>query len=136
MKVYYSPSTNEFYKDDWLQLYIDAGTLPNDLVEITNELYLSFLGAAPEGKTRGSVEGMPAWVNYPEPSNDEKKKQELQDLSTQYKSDIQELNAAWLAAAVNDGENEISKKDIVFSEITDRKTKYATERAEIISKYQ
>lgn len=136
MKVYYSPSTNEFYKDEWRQLYIDAGTLPNDLVEISSELYFSFLGPAPEGKTRGCVEGMPAWVNYPEPSNDEKKKNELQDLSAQYKADIQELNAAWLASAVNDEENEGSKKDVVYTEIVERRAKYATDRATIISKYE
>lgn len=68
MEFYYSPSKNEFYQESWLDLYESVGTLPDDLTGISQEVYLSFLSSAPEGKTRGNVNGMPGWVDYPEPT--------------------------------------------------------------------
>lgn len=70
-----------------------------------------------------------------EPMNEEKRKAALSELSTNYQSDITKLNISWLAAAVSDGVNEIVKKDAVISQINDRKTQYATDRAAIIAQY-
>lgn len=136
MTLLWSANNNAFFPLDMVETYKSAGWVLDDAVEATESM-MEFYGAAPVGKIRGvGPEGMPTWKDIPQPSDDEKKRRELLDLSNEYKSDIQELNAAWLAAAVNDGENEISKKDIVFAEITDRKARYASERADIISKYE
>ncbi|HFR4127866.1 TPA: tail fiber assembly protein [Yersinia enterocolitica] len=70
MKFYYSPSNNEFYQESWLGLY---ESLPDDLTEISQEVYLSFLSSAPEGKTRGNINGMPGWVDYPAPTAEQAK---------------------------------------------------------------
>ncbi|MBC2610767.1 MULTISPECIES: hypothetical protein [Citrobacter] len=69
------------------------------------------------------------------PSNEELRKEALSFLSKQYQDDIMNLNISWLAAAVSDGVNETTKKDAVISQINDRKTKYATDRAAIIAQY-
>ncbi|WP_412530890.1 hypothetical protein [Enterobacter roggenkampii] len=56
-------------------------------------------------------------------------------LSSTYQDDIEKLNRAWLAAAVNDGVNETAKKDVVLEQINTRKAQYATDRAAIIAQY-
>lgn len=70
-----------------------------------------------------------------EPSNSEKRKEALSQLSIAHQADIVQLNTAWLAAAVSDGVNETAKKDAVIAQINDRKTKYAADRAAIIAQY-
>lgn len=45
MKRFYSATTNGFYLEDDFKLYAAAGTLPDDLVEITNELFESCMNA-------------------------------------------------------------------------------------------
>jgi hypothetical protein len=60
---------------------------------------------------------------------------QLSMLSNTYQDDIEKLNRAWLAAAVNDGVNETTKKDAVLVQINARKSQYATDRAAIIAQY-
>lgn len=71
----------------------------------------------------------------PEPSNEDKRKAALTDLSAKFKNDIAELNIAWLAAAVSDGTSEGAKKDAVTAQIEVVKAQYATDRAAIIAMY-
>ena len=71
--------------------------------------------------------------NKPKPTNEQKRKTALAALSSTYQDDIEKLNRAWLAAAVNDGVNETAKKDVVLAQINTRKTQYATDRAAIIA---
>lgn len=71
----------------------------------------------------------------PQPTNTELRKAEITALTTSYTADIQTLNIAWLAAAVNDGVNETNKKDAVISQINSRKAKYNQDVADVIAKY-
>ncbi|MEH5889121.1 hypothetical protein [Enterobacter roggenkampii] len=74
--------------------------------------------------------------NAPQPpTNAELRKSALLTLSLFYQDDIYKLNRAWLAAAVNDGVNETTKKDAVLAQINTRKTQYASDRAAIIAQY-
>ncbi|HHK4130211.1 TPA: hypothetical protein ACQTWV_001867 [Enterobacter roggenkampii] len=74
--------------------------------------------------------------NAPQPpTNAELRKNALSTLSSVYQDDIEKLNRAWLAAAVNDGVNETTKKDAVLAQINTRKTQYASDRAAIIAQY-
>ncbi|MBA7802498.1 hypothetical protein HV170_13335 [Citrobacter freundii] len=131
MKVFYSAQTNGFYPDD-----IEFNTLPDDLIEITEEYYKSLLQEQSQGKIITSNEsGYPVAIDRPTPGNDELRRIELTKLSADYQSDVQVLNIAWLAAAVSDGAGEGSKKDAVIAEIETIKAKYISDRAEIISKY-
>ncbi|MBA8034144.1 hypothetical protein HV096_19055 [Citrobacter freundii] len=131
MKVFYSAQTNGFYPDD-----IEFNTLPDDMIEITEEYYKSLLQEQSQGKIITSNEsGYPVAIDRPTPGNDELRRIELTKLSADYQSDVQVLNIAWLAAAVSDGAGEGSKKDAVIAEIETIKAKYTSDRAEIISKY-
>ena len=71
----------------------------------------------------------------PNPSNKDLLKIDLTALSLKYQEDIEKLNRAWLAAAVNDGINETAKKDLILAQINTRKTQYANDRSSIIDLY-
>ncbi|HAF5675555.1 TPA: DUF4376 domain-containing protein [Salmonella enterica subsp. enterica serovar Kottbus] len=67
---HYSPSQNAFYHDDMKQVYIDAGSFPDDTVEVSDDVWLEFAGNhPPQGKTRiAGANGLPAWGDIPLPS--------------------------------------------------------------------
>lgn len=70
---YFSPSTLAFYPECIISLYEAAGTLPKDLIEVSYDIFITYSGIPPEGKTRGAFgEGIPAWVTLP-PLNYEQK---------------------------------------------------------------
>lgn len=134
--IYFSKSNNTFYLYALKPRYDLAGTWPPDAVLVSSEVYNEFTSEPPSGKMRGGDEnGMPAWVDTPVQPNSELRKAALAALSSTYQDDIEKLNRAWLAAAVNDGANETAKKDVVLAQINTRKTQYATDRAAIIAQY-
>ncbi len=103
---------------------------------LTDEVAQTFWKQTPpDGKQLGAVDGEPAWVDIPQPPNSELLKIALQNLTTQYQADIESLNRAWLAAAVDDGTTESAKKSAVVSQIAARKTQYSSDRAEVIAQY-
>ncbi|HDT5075900.1 TPA: tail assembly chaperone [Enterobacter asburiae] len=130
----FSATTLGFYPVELQEVYEQSGTWPSDALPVTNETYLEFL-SPPEGKMRGALNGLPVWVDIPTPPNSELRKAALSTLSNTYQDDIEKLNRAWLAAAVNDGVNETAKKDVVLAQINARKTQYASDRAAIIAQY-
>ncbi|ELI8045537.1 tail fiber assembly protein [Hafnia alvei] len=68
---FFSPSTVSFYPELMLDDYRDAGTLPDDLVSVENEVFAEFSGTPPDGKIRGVIKGKPAWVDIPPLSTEE-----------------------------------------------------------------
>lgn len=72
-KYYFSPSSVGFLSLQLKGTYYDpAGKWPNDAIELTDEQYAEFTGQAPEGKVLGAgIKGYPAWVDVPEPTQDE-----------------------------------------------------------------
>lgn len=131
----WSPSHLSFFPVALLSSYEEAGWDLNDLIDVSDGIYIQYTSTHPEGKQLGSVDSMPAWVDKPSPPNSELRKAALAALSSTYQDDIEKLNRAWLAAAVNDGVNETAKKDVVLAQINTRKTQYATDRADIIAQY-
>lgn len=131
----FSPEKKAFYPAELRQNYIDAGTLPEDVIEVEDSVRDIYNSQPPSGKMLGVNNGLPAWVNIPPQPNSELLKVALTDLSAEYQADIEALNRAWLAAAVSDGVNETTKKNSVLSQITARKAKYATDRASLITQY-
>ncbi|MDV2875483.1 hypothetical protein, partial [Phytobacter diazotrophicus] len=135
--VYFSPSLLSFIPAKWK----DEGTYttetwPADAVLLTDEVAQAFWKQTPPGgKQLGVVDDGPAWVDIPQPSNSDLLKLALQSLVTQYQLDIEALNRAWLAAAVNDGASEGAKKSAVVSQIAARKAQYASDRAAVIAQY-
>lgn len=61
----FSATTSGFYPIDMLDMYEEAGTLPADLVDVTDADYTTYTGLPPEGKKRGSKGKKPAWVDIP-----------------------------------------------------------------------
>lgn len=72
----FSATTKSFYPVEMLDIYEAAGTLPADLVDVTDKDYTIFTGTAPDGKTRGSnKKGQPAWVGIPSPTPEQQRSQ-------------------------------------------------------------
>lgn len=81
---YFSPSTLAFYPEEIMALYEAAGTLPDDLVLVSDDAFATYSGTPPEGKTRGtSDKGLPAWVELPPLSHEEEV--EAADAEKQYR---------------------------------------------------
>lgn len=65
-KNYEPPVANSFYIVSTKQDFINAGTWPDDYVEVSDEVYAEFNEQPPEGKMVGSdKKGYPAWVDTP-----------------------------------------------------------------------
>ncbi|EAQ6105667.1 DUF4376 domain-containing protein [Salmonella enterica] len=66
---HYSPTQNTFYPDELKQVYIDAGSFPDDTVEVDDDIWLQFAGnPPPEGKERAAgSDNQPCWVDIPLP---------------------------------------------------------------------
>ncbi|EDX0374345.1 DUF4376 domain-containing protein [Salmonella enterica] len=66
---HYSPTQNTFYPDELKQVYIDAGTFPDDTVEVSDDVWMEFAGNhPPEGKQRAAGhDNLPCWVDIPLP---------------------------------------------------------------------
>lgn len=70
--VFFSPGSKSFYLQELFPEYEDAGTLPDDVIEITRETYEQFLGLHPEGKEIGAdSSGRPVWINSTPPSKED-----------------------------------------------------------------
>lgn len=130
--MFYSKSTGGFYDDN-------HPSIPKDAVKITADLYESLM----EGQRSGlfitaDENGFPKLATAEEinpTTNAEKRKKALNLLLQKYQSDIQTLNVAWLAAAVNDGVNETTKKEAVIAQINLRKNTYAQDVSSVIEQY-
>lgn len=68
----YSPSKNSFYPDDLLSVYEEAGTLPEDLIPVSEEIFKEFTATPALGKMRvAGPDGLPAWADMPPPTREE-----------------------------------------------------------------
>ncbi|WP_048795107.1 MULTISPECIES: tail fiber assembly protein [Serratia] len=69
---YFSKTTCAFYPVELLEAYKDAGTLPDDVVSVTDAACEKYTCPPPDGKTRGANNrGQPEWVDMPEPSKED-----------------------------------------------------------------
>lgn len=71
MEIIFSPSQNKFFPVVLKPNYEKAGVWPVDGVDVAYEVYLEFIANPPEGKTRGVVDVMPAWIDKPAPSHEQ-----------------------------------------------------------------
>lgn len=80
---HYSPSRNAFYPDELKQVYIDAGTFPDDTVEVSDDVWLEFAGNhPPEGKQRAAGhDNLPCWVDIPLPDIEDTRKRKHDDIN-------------------------------------------------------
>lgn len=68
----YSPSQNMIIPVALKQYYVDAGTWPDDPVEISDETAEEFSQQFPQGKTLSHDENnQPCWIELPPPTHEE-----------------------------------------------------------------
>lgn len=67
----FSPGKNAFYPLSLQSEYEAAGTWPEDGVPVSVDVYTHFSDLPPDGKVRGVIDGMPAWVDIPPPTHEE-----------------------------------------------------------------
>ncbi|MDP8716318.1 tail fiber assembly protein [Serratia marcescens] len=72
MANFYSPSENIAYPDGLMASYKEAGTLPDDLIEITDNAFQEyFIELPPAGKYRtANNRGLPEWADIPSPTKE------------------------------------------------------------------
>ncbi len=88
----YSAKNNMFYLLSIKQNYINAGSWPDDAIDVVEPVFLEFAAERPpEGKRRvAGADGLPAWADIPPPTPSElqqraerKKRHLLNDADTQ-----------------------------------------------------
>ena len=92
--MYYAQSTRGFYPDELLQSYRAAGTLPDDIIELTEQEITSFYGIQPpQGKLIGEASnGRPVWVDAP-PDPPKTEKETLESRQSAYRTQVDPLRA-------------------------------------------
>ncbi|WP_336217802.1 tail fiber assembly protein [Enterobacter hormaechei] len=66
MNYWFSPANNAFYPVALKESYVNAGSLPNDLIEVEDTIFNEFSATPPEGKMRCVGDsGLPIWVDIP-----------------------------------------------------------------------
>lgn len=71
MEIIFSLGQNKFFPVQLKPDYENAGSWPTDGVDVDYDVYLEFTANPPEGKVRGVVDGMPAWVDKPAPTHEQ-----------------------------------------------------------------
>ncbi|HCQ0485766.1 TPA: tail fiber assembly protein [Escherichia coli] len=71
-KYKWSAKYNAFFPIEMLHIYQSSWDDLSDLIDIDDTVVAEFIGNPPEGKVRGVVDGMPAWVDVPLPTYEEK----------------------------------------------------------------
>ncbi|MCC8376318.1 MULTISPECIES: tail fiber assembly protein [Photorhabdus] len=70
---FYSAKTNAFYPIELKQNYIASGSLPDDIMEVSIDIYQEYaVSNVPEGKYRvAGQNGLPEWADIPPPTKEE-----------------------------------------------------------------
>ncbi|HED6952201.1 tail fiber assembly protein [Citrobacter freundii] len=71
MNYLFSPSTRGFYPESMRETYENAGSLPSDIVEVSQSVRDMYNHTPPEGKCLVVVDGLPAWGDIPPPTRNE-----------------------------------------------------------------
>ena len=62
-KYIFSADKNAFFPVELKIAYQESGEWPDDGIEIDDTVAAEFMKEAPEGKYRGVIDGMPAWID-------------------------------------------------------------------------
>lgn len=59
----YSPSLNTFFLAEFMPRYEHSGTLPEDIIEVPDDIFDEYFGEPPEGMMRiAGSDGLPTWT--------------------------------------------------------------------------
>lgn len=67
----FSPSTLGFYPIEMKEEYLTNGSLPSDVIVVSDSVRNEYNFAPPEGKQLSSSQNMPVWIDIPAPTHDE-----------------------------------------------------------------
>ncbi|EFG2177739.1 tail fiber assembly protein [Escherichia coli] len=67
----FSPSTLGFYPIEMKEEYLTNGSLPSDVIEVSDSVRNEYNFAPPEGKQLSSSQNMPVWIDIPPPTREE-----------------------------------------------------------------
>nr|WP_239043496.1 tail fiber assembly protein [Citrobacter freundii] len=67
----FSPSTLGFYPIEMKSEYLNKGSLPSDVIEVSDSVRNEYNFAPPEGKQLSSSQNMPVWIDIPALTHDE-----------------------------------------------------------------
>ena len=67
----FSALNNAFYPLELQSRYVEAGSWPEDGIEVNDEIFKEFTGEPPVGKVRGVEDGFHCWIDVPPPTRDE-----------------------------------------------------------------
>ena len=125
--MFYSKSTNGFYN-----LQIHGAGIPNDAVEITQDLYNQLLAGQSAGFTIiANEEGLPSLAEKPSPTY----KQILDSLNVTYQADVAKLNNAFALTLLAAGPTEDAKIATIRSQYETRKTQQVANIAALKLEY-
>lgn len=87
--MYFSPKTCAFYPGAYFSRY--GIGWPTDAVAVTDEVWSTFSASPPAGMIRGAVDGVPAWTQRAEPSDEDK----ARALNNAVTSTLNDLSRSW-----------------------------------------
>lgn len=67
----FSPSTLGFYPIEMKAEYLNKGSLPSDVIEVSDSVRNEYNFAPPEGKQLSSSQNMPVWIDLPPATREE-----------------------------------------------------------------
>lgn len=107
-KLGFSASSLSFYFMEERDAYIESGSWPGDVSEVSEAVWSMFTGARPKGKVLGANEkGMPCWKDAPAPTPEEKREHDSEKRDsnlTEAESAIQRLSLAKELVGLSDEE--------------------------------
>lgn len=68
---FFSAEKNLFFPETLKSSYEKTGDWPSDGVEVDELVFIEFTANPPEGKVRGVVDNMPAWVDKSSPTQEQ-----------------------------------------------------------------
>lgn len=133
----YSPTQNLRYLISLLPFYTDQGALPDDMIDISDDIAAEFFDCpAPVGKVRAAGgDGLPCWVDIKEKPVDELYDEELSLINSRYSSDVQVLTTSYAQASLFDGPAEQQKKTAIYTQLQNINLAYAAEVNNLNEKY-
>lgn len=70
-EYFFSAKTNNFYPEVLKSDYIANSNWPDDVIAVSEPIFLEYTSKPPEGKQRGNMKGQPTWIDIPPPTHEE-----------------------------------------------------------------
>ncbi|HBD0040512.1 TPA: hypothetical protein KFT61_000214 [Escherichia coli] len=115
--------------------YVDAGWDLGSATPVTDEMYHQFISPPPIGKLLADVNGLPGFIDEPEPSDFEKYQSELIILNDNYTKKKNELMASYMNAVLFDGTTEVTRREAIYAELQLVNQQYSQDIEDLDQRY-